>query len=101
MNLTKEVKNLETNCNEIYCDPVIIFDFNFDVEYKKQNGGKSIRWSTISMALDLTTSPEIELNSIQVWSLSYRNLKEIELKILSVTVDIYTAKKSVFIRCKV
>ena len=34
MNLTKEVKNLETNCNEIDCDPVIIFDFNFDVEYE-------------------------------------------------------------------
>ena len=91
MNLTKEVKNLETNCNEVDCDPVIIFDFNF--------GSKSIRWSTISMALDLTTSPEIEINSIQVWSLSYRNLKEIELKILSV--GHFSVKKSVFIRCKV
>ena len=71
MNLTKEVQNLKTKCNEINCDPVIIFDFNF-------NFFESIRWSTISMALDLTTSPNIEINSIQVWSLSYRNLKEIE-----------------------
>ena len=78
MNLTKEVQNLETKCNEIDCDPVIIFDFNFDIEYEKQESGKSIRWSTISMALDLTTSPNMEINSIQVWSLSYRNLKESE-----------------------
>ena len=78
MNLTKEVQNLETKCNEINCDPVIIFDFNSNIEYEKQESGKSIRWSTISMALDLTTSPNIEINSIQVWSLSYRNLKEIE-----------------------
>ena len=78
MNLTKEVQNLETKCNEIDCDPVIIFDFNFDIEYEKQESGKSIRWSTISMALDLTTSPNMEINSIQVWSLSYRNLKENE-----------------------
>ena len=84
MNLTQEVQNLETTCTETDCGPVIIFDFNFDVEYEKQDSGKSIRWSTISMALDLTISPEIEINSIQVWSLSYRNLKEIELKILYV-----------------
>ena len=78
MNLTKKVQNLETKCNEIECDPVIIFDFNFDVEYEKQENGKSIRWSTISVAIDLTTNPSIEINSFQVWSLSYRNLKEIE-----------------------
>ena len=93
MNLTEEVQNLETKCNDSGCDPVIIFDFNFDVEYEKQDNGKSIRWSTISMALDLTTSPEIEINSIQVWSLSYRNLKEIESKILSVRHFFYQSEK--------
>lgn len=75
VNLTKEVRNLKTNCNESDCDPVTIFDFNFDVNYENQDNEKSNRWSTISMALDLTTSPKIEINSIQVWSLSYRNLK--------------------------